>query len=489
VAEAKMTLNELLAITPQLIISVMLVVMLLAVAWRRSRNLQNQLTLLTLLMAITSSVLLFAIKPQAVTPLLYFDYAANLINIFLLTCALACVLTSSKYLATMTEVHDEFYLLLLLSVLGANVLVLSKHFAALFIGLELMSISLVGLAGYLRERKQALEASFKLLILSATASSFLMLGVAFVYGVTGSLEFFSLGLVSNLQGVANLAEHQLIYFAGIVLVLVGLCFKLSIAPFHFWTPDVYHGAPAPVSMLLATVSKGAVLFTLIKLWFASGQQLNSNIVLIISVLAFISMLVGNFLALFQSNIKRLLAYSSVAHMGYILVVLVVKEPQGIVFAQEAAVFYLFTYLTATLIVFLFICQQSKAAWDCDDDQWLSWKGLFWSRPGAALALIIAFLSLAGIPLTAGFIGKFYLINSLVLTREWYLLAALIVGSGLGLFYYLRIIFALFESDIQNQEKNNNRVLGNALLALFSAVVVFYGVLPDRLSHFLQMIFT
>ena len=239
-------------------------------------------------------------------------------------------------------------------------------------------------------------------------------------------------------------REPLVLVAGSAMILAGLGFKLSVVPFHMWTPDVYQGAPTPVTAFLATVSKGAVFVALSRFYLEAELYQYDTLIAALSVVAVTSMLAGNWLALRQNNIKRLLAYSSIAHFGYLLVALIaISIAQSIAQAQlisDAVTFYLTAYILTTLAAFAVVAQLSGE----DDGKSMigAYDGLFWRHPVQALGLTVALLSFAGIPLTAGFIGKFYLINVAIESQLWFLLVALVLGSAIGIYYYLRFIFAM-----------------------------------------------
>ena len=313
----------------------------------------------------------------------------------------------------------------------------------------------------------------------------MLLGIAFIYSQSGSLKFESLNLNSG---------YEMFYQAGMLLFLVGVAFKLSLAPFHFWTPDVYQGAPLPITLLLATVSKISIFIVLMKCWFSQAylmtvQAHNETMYSLISLLAITSMLVGNSLALRQENIKRILAYSSIAHMGYLLIVLLIISPKSTTLAWQSALFYLSAYILATISIFtaLMLTQDKK---EDSAAKIKDWQGLFWQRRSLALLIIIAVLSLAGIPLTAGFIGKFYLLNIAVQAQQWWLIGALIIGSGIALFYYLNMIFVLFHLEPKLNENRDGKSSAFVEVSMVSQVAIYclvllglyWGVFPDTLSQ-------
>ncbi len=473
--------DALLAIMPQLLVAFGTALSLLLIAWQRSQQMIALFTKVVLIFALLLCVNLLTIAPTTVTILLKVDSYS--VFTFMLVCFSALVVTqlSSKFLKTHIEVHDEYYVLLLLVVLGAGVLVTSDHYASLFLGFEVVSISFVGLVGYIRESKHAVETGFKYLILSATASSIMLLGIALLYSQTGQLSFTPETDISSLQ-------LSSFYAVGMLLFLVGIAFKLSLVPFHFWTPDVYQGAPTPITLLMATVSKVAMFVVLMKCLFSQHYFVSENLVQLISLLAILSILVGNTLALKQDNLKRLLAYSSIAHMGYLLIVLLVSTQQNMAFAWQSAQFYLAAYILASLSIFsvIVICEhQSKGKSETDVQLTIdSLQGLFWRNRALALLTIVAVLSFAGIPLTMGFIGKFYILSHATMGQLWWLIAALIIGSGIALTYYLRLIFTLFSTH-QGEHKSFTYTMSEQLLiSVFILSGIIFGVFPDLIGQFI-----
>lgn len=335
---------------------------------------------------------------------------------------------SYNYLGGRREDPEEFYLLLLLAVLGGMVLAGSSHFITFFIGLEVLSVSLYGLIAYTSQSGRGIEAGIKYLILAAVASSFLLFGMAIIYAKTGAMGFGE--AVKALAG----GSPDLFVLAGTGLIIIGIGFKLGLVPFHLWTPDVYQGAPAPVSAFIATASKGAVISLLIRYLgpYVSLQQ--DTVFMIFAVLSVASMVVGNVLALLQDDLKRILAYSSIAHMGYLMVAFLAG-------GQAAAGFYIAAYFVTTLGAFGVVTVMSGKSSDAGPMG--DFAGLATRSPWLAGILGVMLLSLAGMPFTAGFVGKLYLIRAGAGASLWVLIVALALNSVLGLFYYLRVVAALF----------------------------------------------
>jgi len=411
----------------------------------------------------------YSAAPVQITSLLTVDRFALLYMGLMLAASAGVVLLSFPYLNGRSEHKEEFYLLLVLATLGSMVLTATKHSAGLFLGLELLSISLYALISYPRTEALSLEAGVKYLVLAASSSASLLFGLALLYIAGGSME---LGRATPLADSGG----RITYLAGIVLVLTGIGFKLALVPFHLWTPDVYQGAPLPATAFIATVSKGGVFAFLLR-WLQSESGTWRPLLVVLAVVAVASMLVGKLLALRQTNIKRLLAYSSIAHMGYFLVAVIAGGDLG----TAAATYYLAAYIVTILGMFGCLLALSDSARDTETFEDIN--GLFWRRPVLASVFSAMILSLAGIPLTAGFLGKFYVFAAGASGSAWVLLIILIVSSTIGLAYYLRILVAMFGGTEGARAFGDERPVGFApatALVVLTVTLFMLGVYPGPL---------
>jgi NADH-quinone oxidoreductase subunit N len=346
----------------------------------------------------------------------------------LIAVTLAVALLSYGYLDRTEGLRGDYYALLVLAALGATILAGSSHFASLFLGLEILSVSLYGLISYPRARDEALEAGVKYLVIAGATSAFLLFGMGLMFAVSGSMD---------LAGLASFAARpgfdEVIYRTGIVLVFVGVGFKLAVVPFHMWTPDVYQGAPAPVTAF----SKGAVLVLLARYVSRVDSHVDGVLYLAMAVVAYASMIVGNLLALLQGNVKRLLAYSSIGQLGYLLVPIIAG---GGAASRTAVAFYLAVYSLAMVAAFGVVAALSGKGHEAETSE--TYRGLVHRRPGLAAILTLSLLSLAGLPVTAGFLGKFFLLRAGAGAAEWGLLITLALTSAMSLFYYLRLVLLM-----------------------------------------------
>ncbi len=473
------SIETFLPLLPVILLSITTVLVMSAVAIKRNHAVSYWITIAGQLAALVSIFALggFAQDRVAtpVTNLILIDGFAYFYSALVIFASLVCTVFLRNFLESYSNNKEEVYMLLLIAAIGGLVLVSSSHMAGFFIGLELLSVPVYGMVAYTHERSRSLEAGVKYLILSAAASAFLLFGMALVYAQTGTMLFADLG--------DKLAEHGG-YLAGfgVAMIVVAMCFKLSLAPFHLWTPDVYQGAPAPVGALLATASKLAIIAILIRFLGHVTGELTAILQPVLAVIAVVSIAVGNFLALTQTNLKRMLAYSSIAHMGYLLIALIAGNSVDVVSANV----YLLTYVVTSLAAFGAISALSHGGNALDAEEVNHYRGLFWRSPALAVALTFVMLSLAGIPLTAGFIGKFYIFMTGVTTSSWILLAALIIGSGLGLYYYLRVMVSLYDRTANTEQ--DNLPVGRASIAiviLLVVLVLWLGVYPQPALEFIN----
>jgi NADH-quinone oxidoreductase subunit N len=454
---------------PFLILSLTPVIVMLLIAWKRDHRLTASITAAGLIASLASIFLALPAGAVTITPLFLIDGYTLFFLFLILTSTLAVLLLSYNYLERMQDgPYDEYYLLLLLTALGAAALLASLHFAAFFLGLETLSIGLIGLIAYPRRRERALEAGLKYLILTGVSSAFLLFGMALIYLDYGTMSFAALGRLWNTSPVSNIYAY-----AGFALLLTGIGFKLSLVPFHMWAPDIYEGAPAPVTALVAVVSKIAIFALLFRFFVLLDGYRTPSLLWVLSLIAIISMLAGNLLALLQDNLKRLFAYASISHVGYVLVALLA----GSATALAAAFTYLAAYAVTMIGAFGIITLLSQPERGHDADQLETYRGLMWERPWLAGAFTIMLLSLAGLPPTMGFIAEVYVIAAGVGRHLVLPLAALITGSAIGLYYYLRIIVVMLSPSPRRAAFPARARLGSATVAVLLVLLVWLGVYP------------
>jgi NADH-quinone oxidoreductase subunit N len=401
----------------------------------------------------------------------------------------AAVLLSWRAVAPREAAHGEYFALMLTSAAGMWVLVAAQNLVTLFLGLELLSIPLYVLCATEMRRATSLESGLKYLIIGSVGSATLLYGLAFLYGATGSTDF------SGIARAAGDVSTDPLLLTGIALSLVGLAFKASVAPFHQWTPDVYEGAPTPVTAFMAVATKAAAFGAFLRLFDVALLDASADWAPALAVLATITIVVGNVGALGQSSLKRLMAWSSVAQAGYMLAGVVVATRLGV----QATVFYLGVYLMMNLAAFAVIVIRERETGLGDDIT--SVQGLGAQRPLLAMAMTLAMLGLAGIPATAGFIGKFYLIDAAVDGDYAWLGVVIVIGSMISLAYYLKVVAAMWmaEAPVAGtalQTSGRPALAGGSAEAdtphievetwfvalFFGAATLFFGILPSPLFN-------
>ncbi len=375
-------------------------------------------------------------------------------------------------LSSKHEFHlPEILAIMIYGTVGGIVLLSFRNMVMLFLGIEILSLSYYVLAGIRKQNLYSNEASLKYFLMGAFSSGFLLMGIALIYGVTASLN---LGEIAEYMNQSN-GSVPVYFIVGVLLILAALLFKVAAAPFHFWTPDVYDGAPTLVTALMSSVGKlysfGAfvLLFTtcftpLVKQWEA-----------VLWIVALMSMSIGNITALYQKSVKRMLAYSSIAHAGYMLLALVGMNS----FTISSVLFYAIAYSLASVASFvvLYIVREKKGSYELS-----SFNGLASENRSLALIFTIAMLSLSGIPLTAGFFGKFYIFSSAIQSGYIWLIAFAVINSFIGAYYYMKPIIAMFAS--KSEEQMNVPALSNSLLILLSVLTILAGLLPGFLTGLL-----
>ena len=469
-----MSSADFLALAPHITLTAGVLLLVLVVSFWRS----HRLAMLLALVAFAAAF--YALFPamgatREVTPLFVFDGFAAFFDALILISAAVTALVSFRYLDGRAGRQEEYYVLLALATLGAMTLVSAQHFATMLLGIEIVSISLYALIAYPEEGHPPLEAAVKYLVLSGVGSTTMLFGMALVYHAGGTMLFAEMAAFS-----ASGDRSDLWLAAGQALLVAGVAFKLSLIPFHMWTPDVYQGAPAPVAAYLATVSKAAVFAVLLRFALAADMLDNGAVFTVIALIAMLSMVVGNLLALLQESVKRILAYSSIAHLGYLMIgLLAVAALSNHDMAVETSLVFLAGYLAMTLAAFAVITELTPANRVGDVELVREFRGLFWRRPVLASALAVALLSLAGIPLTAGFIAKFYLLAAGVEGALWGLVWAMIVGSALSIYYYLKIVFAMTAREA-GEPLSEGSWSGTAVAVGLALLVIAIGVYPTPL---------
>src|SRR5579875_3088494 len=438
------------AVLPELIMAGGVLILLLLDAFVTTRRIEitTGASIVALLAAFASSLYLWNHGAAfAMHDTVSSDKFAMFFNFVILLAALLAILLSPSYIRFTSFDPGEYYALLLAASAGMMLLAAATNFMIVFLAIELLSLSLYILSGFARTRERSQEAGFKYFLLSSFASAFLIYGMALIYGATGttSLRFIS----QCLQGYpcAAGAPNSPLLLIGIALLIVGLTFKVSVVPFHMWTPDVYEGAPTPVTAFMSVATKASVFAAMVRVFDVSLTTVVNHWFDVLWGLAVLTMVVGNVIALMQRNMKRLLAYSGIAHAGYVLVAVLANNATG----MSAVAFYFLSYTFMNVGAFILVSVlESRGE---VGDEIASYRGLWYRNPWLAGATAVFMFSLAGFPPTAGFFAKYLAFVAIVRAGHTELAVIGVLTSVISIFYYLRVVWVMF---MQRDEKTEGR---------------------------------
>jgi NADH-quinone oxidoreductase subunit N len=482
------------ALAPFLAMTLTGCVVMLADLFIPARRGQSHLGVISLIgLAITAglSVALWGYnQSSAFSGMIAADNFSQFFNLLFVLIVAVTILLSHEQLEREDFHAGEYYTLLLFSAAGMMLMAGAVDLIMVFLGLELLSISLYILAGFSRLRLESEEASIKYLLLGSFASGFLLYGIALVYGSTGSTN---LGCVAQALGqrspfatdvcrtVAATGQHvPAMLLAGMGLLIVGLGFKAAVAPFHLWTPDVYEGAPTAVTAYMSVAAKAAAFASFLRVFLIAFPSLAVDWSSMLAVIAVLTMVVGSTVAIFQQNIKRLLAYSSIAHAGYILVAVVAANRLG----AQSVLFYTVVYTLMNLGAFAVVILLGRRGEE--HVQLSDYAGLGYRQPALAAAMAIFMLSLAGIPPTAGFLGKVYIFSAAIEAGQYVLAVLGVLASVISVYYYIRVIYIMYMVEPTRELGSPARAPWATLAAAIAvAGVVLLGLFPQLIWDWTQ----
>jgi NADH-quinone oxidoreductase subunit N len=471
-------MSSLFSLSPIIITAITAVVIMLITAFYRNHKLAAILSILGLSLAFVSVLFISSEVPVWAKSFVNIDNFSKFYMALSLAAAILINIISFSYLQKHSEQKEEYYILFNVSVLGTLVMISGSNFPAFFLGLELLSIPLYVMVAYVRNNAASIEASIKYLITAGASSAILLFGMALLYAATGTMDIIKIS-----RFIETYPTIPSIGLAGIGLILAALGFKLAIAPFHMWTPDVYQGSPSPVTAFLASVAKAGAFVFAIRMFSYINIENGGMIVWVLIFMSVLSMFIGNLLALRQNSVKRILAFSSIAHFGYLLIALISGKEIGAL----SSAFYLTAYFITTVGAFAVISILSKESGEADsiDD----FKGLYFKNKWLGIVLATMFFSLAGMPMTAGFIAKFYIADAAVFSNNLTLVWILIINSVIGLFYYMRVVHAIFKPTEESvvSEKVIVPFAGSFVLAIALLGTIWFGVAPAYLMKLINAI--
>ena len=403
--------------------------------------------------------------------MVYYNAFNIYLSILVLVCGIASFVLAEGFFNSEEFKHPEFYAIVLASITGLLVMINTNNLINLFIGLELTSIPLYATVAYLRYKEASVEGALKYFILGSIASGFFLFGIAVVYGATGSVVFKDIMVVKKSDELFKL---------GLLFLMVGIGFKASAAPFHMWTPDAYEGAPTPVTAFMSIAPKAVAIVILVKVLYIAFPDMFALWEKGLFVIAILTVLIGNFGALVQNSVKRMLAYSSIAHAGYLLMAIVAFSIEGI----SSILFYLAGYLLINIGAF-----GSLSLLKIGDNDYVEYnhlRGIGYKYPLFGILLSIFMFSLAGIPATIGFVGKFYVFKSLIVKEQYILALVGILGSLVSVYYYLKVVVFMYMKENPEEREFKFNFLTIALLLLCAAGVIYFGIFPQGINKFAML---
>ena len=436
----------------------------------RFQNLTYYLTLATLAVTGYFAVGLIGESRVIFDGTFVLDSVASTFKVFIVGFSVVAMIYSRYYLRVHNLLKGEYFVLVLLSVLGMMVMASAHSLLTVYLGLEIMSLSLYTMIAIARDRAVAVEAALKYFVLGAIASGLLLYGMSMIYGVTGNLnitEIASFALISSLT-----SEQILILNFGLVFLVIGVAFKFGAVPFHMWIPDVYHGAPTSVTMFLSTVPKIAATAMLVRLLIDGLGEFQAYWADLFMVLAILSIAVGAVVALMQTNIKRMLAYSTISHVGFVLLGFVTGAVEG----YGAAAFYVLAYVLMSLAAFGCIIALNKKGFEADKIS--DFKGLSKGSPWFALIMLVVMLSMAGVPPFIGFYSKLFILQQVVSAGYIYLAIAAVIFAVISAYYYLQIIKAMYFDDLQKDLKVSASMDIRLVLSINGILIFVVGLMPS-----------
>ncbi|MDZ4665426.1 MAG: NADH-quinone oxidoreductase subunit N [Bacteroidota bacterium] len=391
-------------------------------------------------------------------------------GVILITAFFWFILANSTY---ENEPHMvDHYALVLFAITGAIMLTAFTNMTTLFMGIEIMSIPLYVLAASKKNKINSNEAGFKYLIMGSFASAFLLFGIALVYGATGSFDLNEI----RAYIASNPGNMPSFFYAGVIMMLIAMCFKVSAAPFHFWAPDVYHGSPTIITALMSTVVKTAAFAAFMRLFMIGFNGINETWTGILIVVIVLSLIISNITAATQTNVKRMLAYSSISHAAFMLMVILANVRSNL--SVNAILYYSLAYSIGSITAFGVLNAVTKYG----NENFEEFNGLGKRNPLLAVCMTIAMLSLAGIPITAGFFAKYFVFTAMMTTSYKWLLILAVLTSAVGVYYYFKVIIAMYFKPATNEEPVEIDMGGKMVVVLTALITIIIGVVPSYIAE-------
>ncbi len=476
------TYLDLIPIIPEIIILVMACIALLATLYlpEKYRAVSVYYMVQAALILALAMIILSFNEPSATVfnGTFILDNIARILKIFIYLCSFVVLLFSRYYIAERDIANGEYFILAIFSILGMSVLVSAHNFVTIYLGLEMLTLPLYAMVALERDSAECSEAAMKFFVMGALASGILLYGMSMLYGATNSLDITQ---ISQHLGNVILNKHLVLIF-GLVFVVVGIVFKFGAVPFHMWVPDVYEGAPSSVTLFISSAPKIAALGLAIRLLLFATPGLYVEWQQFLIIVAVLSMALGNLVAIVQTNLKRMLAYSSIAHMGYMLLGLIAATPQG----YSATLFYIISYAIMSVGGFGMIVLLSKKGLEVDTLQDI--QGLNSRNPWLAFMMLLIMFSMAGIPPTVGFFAKLGVLQALIAEHFVWLAALALIFAVIGAYYYIRVVKVMYFDEAKQPQPFVISSDVNLAISVTGLVVLALGLFPGMLFSLCHLAF-
>ncbi len=459
-------LSDFSVIVPEIIVAIFMAILFVVDLISKKKKILSTISIIGYLTALLYSIVNFwpAIQKFGFVGQVFIDQAGNFINIIITATAVLAVLMSRDFLDREDVNDGEYYVIMAASVISMQFLASTHNLIIIFLSVETLSIAMYILTGFFKDKEKSSEAAMKYFIFGAFASTFLVVGIALFYIYTGSVEF---------SQIAKADPKNLIFIVAFLMVMVGISFKIAAFPFHSWTPDVYEGAPTPVSAFMSVAPKAAALIVLIRFLSVAVPTIMPTWQHLLWILAVFTMFFGNTVALLQKDLKRLLGYSSIAHVGYMLIGIIAYSALG----NAGVLFYLFGYVFTNMGAFA-VCEYiSKKG--SEDSSIKNLRGIGYKYPLAGAAMAFFMLSLTGIPPTVGFVGKFYLFSAAIDAHFYWLVILGVINSAISAYFYLSVVVEIYmKGDMRESSVRFNSLALKYVIAIGIAGTLIFGILPS-----------
>ena len=452
-----------------IIISLLAIVILFLGVYKQNRILVPT-SIVGLTSALTTYVLAWDKNMYYFNQMMLIDNYAVAFSTLIIFITILILLLSPGYFEKISNNIAEYIALLLFALVGALCMIAYNDLSMLFIGIEIMSVSMYVLAGIRKKDLMSNEAALKYLLMGSFATGFLLFGIALIYGFTGS---FNLDSINSIVSLSN-GETAGLFSAGLLFIIVGLSFKVSAAPFHFWAPDVYDGSPSLITLNMSTVVKTASFAAFLRLFLHAFSAASLSVAPTLWAITLLTIIVGNVIALYQDSFKRMLAYSSISHAGYMMMAILALGPDS----GNAIFYYATAYSIASISAFAILIKVKSMK---NSESFDAFNGLAKSNPMTALFLTISMCSLAGIPLTAGFFGKFFIFTTVLAQKYYWLTGIALITAVIGIWYYFRVIIAMYMKSSDDDQKIEFSTSYKIVLWIAAGLTILFGIYPAFLS--------